>query len=1049
MPVLTSQQRKLLDEACVKGRRASEQAVRAALGSLAVTAERPPAHLSEGDRQLRRGLRAKSRQLGDQSGKLDLLVAECAYEQWHRLLFARFLAENNLLMDPASGAPVELEDCEDLADSLGEPDGWAVAGRFAAEILPGIFRLEDPCVQLRLAPEGRLALEGIVAGLQSAIFSGDDALGWVYQYWQKEQKDSVNRSERRIGGADIGPVTQLFTENYMVRFLLENSLGAWWYARRPDSPLIKNWEYLRFDDGLPAAGTFDGWPSTVAGLTMMDPCCGSGHFLVEAFGMLWRMRAEEEELDVVAAQDAVLRDNLFGLELDARCVQIATFAVLMQAWKSGGGWRELPVPNIGCAGVPVRASSTEWATLAGENDRLAEAVVRLHVLFRNADTLGSLIDPKRVAEVTDPKSMQRSFTDVEWSDVSPLIQAALRAESDDPAMKVLGVDAMLTARAAELLSRNYTLIATNPPFLGRAKQGDTIRTFLERWYSSASADLSTAFLMRCIDLLSPHGCLSIVTPDTWRFIPSFAKLRDDFLDSNEPRLIASLGSRPFRAQLWDYPICLTLAVAADSANDIDRVPVMTVEATPDTPQVLITGSIRRLPIDAAIRGGRARSREPRLSDYATPYEGLSTGDGGRFTRFWWEIPPSEDWDHLQVRPEVTGLVGGAEECFLWEKGSGVLAGDPGARIQGLGAWGKSGVLVERQIGLRATAYLGTAFFKTSVAIIPHRESDLPALWHFCSSDGYREAVRERDPRVGIATSATVDVQFDIDHWRDVAAAATDTMAPLDSGDPRQWLCDGSPETATEPLQVGVGRLLGYRWPKQFELGDLDELGDEDGIVCLPSVRGERTATDRLQELLARAFGGTWSPARTQDLLSASDSKKPDLDAWLRDDFFRAHCQLFKSRPFVWQIWDGRKDGFSALVNYHRFDRSTLEKLTYSYLGDWIERQVAGVRDDVAGAEDRLAAARALQQKLKLILEGEPPYDIYVRWKSLPEQPIGWDPDLNDGVRLNVRPFVEAGVLRSRFGVKWDKDRGKNPDGSERLNDLHFTKAQKRAARGSA
>ena len=104
---------------------------------------------------------------------------------------------------------------------------------------------------------------------------------------------------------------------------------------------------------------------------------------------------------------------------------------------------------------------------------------------------------------------------------------------------------------------------------------------------------------------------------------------------------------------------------------------------------------------------------------------------------------------------------------------------------------------------------------------------------------------------------------------------------------------------------------------------------------------------------------------------------------------------------------------------------------------------------VAGAEARLAAASKLRRSLELILEGEPPYDIYVRWKSLAEQPIGWDPDVNDGVRVNVRPFVEAGVLRSPFNIHWRKDRGKNPDGSERLNDLHFTNAEKRAARGDS
>ena len=226
MSVLSSAQRKLLEDACVAGRIAAEQAARAAIGVLAVTAERPPAHLSEEQRQLRRGLRAKARQLGDTGERVELLVADCAYEQWHRLLFARFLDENKLLIHPTLGASVTILDCEELAGDLREPDGWSVAGRFAAQILPGIFRLEDPCVQVRLATEGRLRLEDLVSGLPVEVFLADDALGWVYQFWQKERKDVVNRSERKVGGADLGPVTQLFTENYMVRFLLEELPGC-------------------------------------------------------------------------------------------------------------------------------------------------------------------------------------------------------------------------------------------------------------------------------------------------------------------------------------------------------------------------------------------------------------------------------------------------------------------------------------------------------------------------------------------------------------------------------------------------------------------------------------------------------------------------------------------------------------------------------------------------------------------------------------------------------------------------------------------------------
>jgi hypothetical protein len=177
------------------------------------------------------------------------------------MLFARFLAENELLIHPDHSVAVSLADCEEIAHERGHADPWVVASAFASRMLPGIFRPADPALQLRLAPEGQQALEEILAGLPAEVFTSDDGLGWVYQYWQAKKKKEVNASERKIGGADIAPVTQLFTENYMVRFLLENTLGAWWAARHPESPLVKDWEYLRFDDeGKPAAGSVPGWP---------------------------------------------------------------------------------------------------------------------------------------------------------------------------------------------------------------------------------------------------------------------------------------------------------------------------------------------------------------------------------------------------------------------------------------------------------------------------------------------------------------------------------------------------------------------------------------------------------------------------------------------------------------------------------------------------------------------------------------------------------------------------------------------------------------------
>ena len=247
------------------------------------------------------------------------------------------------------------------------------------------------------------------------------------------------------------------------------------------------------------------------------------------------------------------------------------------------------------------------------------------------------------------------------------------------------------------------------------------------------------------------------------------------------------------------------------------------------------------------------------------------------------------------------------------------------------------------------------------------------------------------------------------------------------------------------------RLVGYRWPEQAESDDLDAFADADGIVCLPSVAGEPPAADRVQQLLAAAFGESWSPAKVKELLEQAGSKKKNLADWLRDEFFKQHCALFGNRPFVWHIWDGQRDGFSALVNYHRLDRKTLEKLTYTYLGqDWVERQRAEVRDErgwrrgspvgrVGSAAEARGDPRGRGAATTSTCGG----------RSCTSSRSAGSPISNDGVRLNIRPFVEAGVLRSPFNIHWRKDRGKNPDGTERHNDIHLTLAEKLEARKRA
>ena len=1053
MTPLPTDLRKSLDKSVVAARDAAEAACRAALTALGIEAREAPPSLSEEARALRVALRARQRQLG---GEFEQLVTECAYEQWHLMLFARFLAENGLLIHPELRAAVSLEEVEELAREEGE-DPWLLAARYAAAMLPGIFKPADPCVRLPLAPEGRKALEDILAALQPAVFTADDALGWVYQFWQTKRKREVNASERKIGGADLPPVTQLFTEDYMVRFLLENSLGAWWAARHPGSPLLAEWQYLRYaDDGDPAAGRFEGWPETVAEVTVMDPCCGSGHFLVSAFAMLRKMREEEEGLSTRMATDAVLADNLYGLELDARCVQLGAFNLALTAWKVSG-YHELPALNLACSGIPTRGSLEEWTELAKGDERLELALTRLHELFRDADTLGSLIDPRRAVE--DGTLMSVSF-----EELAPLLQLAVSRDFD-PVAAVFSGSAQEVAKAASLLAASYTLVATNVPYVTRYGQSDRLRQYCESAHGSWKWDLATSFMHRCLGMLVRGGAAAAVTPQGWRHMKSYTDMRKALLSSYSLDLVAALGTGAFSTisgEVVNVLMFLGSNVRPSSEHTTTVLDVTGIAGLDPKASGLGTQPLAEVVQSALAAHAESlvtlvpRAEGRLLTEFATSIGGLGTGDYAKYGRCFWELREAgSDWTRQLGTVKACVEWGGREHVLAWDSRINRVRGmSDGERERihnqdqsGQQAWGQSGISVGLMADLRATLYSGERFDKALATLVPHDPATIPALWAFCTSREFAVQVRAVDQNVIVASGSLVKVPFDLPRWQQVAAERyPDGLPEPHSDDPTQWLFRGNVVGSEQPLHVALARLLGHRWPDQ-EPDGLDELADDDGIVCLPSVSGERPAHERLRELLAAAYGEAFSQQTVDDLLASDGSI--NLDDWLRDKAFASHGRLFHTRPFIWHIWDGRRDGFSALVNYHRLNHQALQKLTYSYLGWWIDRQRADAASEVAGADARLAAAAALQEKLKLILEGEPPYDIYVRWKPLAEQPLGWEPDLNDGVRLNIRPFVEAGVLRTKLNIHWKKDRGKNPDGSERLNDLHFALAEKRAAREEA
>ena len=1072
MAALDASLRNKLESLVVKAREVSETASEAAMKRLAVHEREAYSSMSREDRHLRRLLRAKGRQLGDpldrgRAEPIPSLVNECAYEQWHARLFAAFLAENNLLIHPDAGVPVTLHDCEELARDEGDADGWAAAARYASSMLPGIFKVSDPLLQVRFAPEDRRSLERLIQDIPKPVFTSDDGLGWVYQFWQTRRKEQVNKSGRKIGGTDISAVTQLFTEHYMVQFLLHNTLGAWWTARHPDRALPTSKSYLRtVDDGTPAAGTFDGWPDAAKETTIMDPCCGSGHFLVAAFALMKRFRMIEEGLSEAEAGDAVIRDNLFGLELDPRCTQLAAFNLALEAWKSGG-YRQLPHMNIACSGIPVGGQESDWTRLS-DDPRAQQALSRLFHLFRNAPDLGSLIDPSRLQE--DDQLFTASFEDVE----ELLDRALAESEEADPVRAIFGEAAKGIVNAATLLKGKYHLVATNVPYLARGKQDDILKDYLERFYPLGKADIATAFVERCRDFSMKGGTYALVTPQNWLFLGSYKGLRKKLLESQAWNVVARLGPKAFRTPMWDFNIMLCALTNARPKPE-HRMAGMdaSVRKRPEDKEcALLEGDIRVVEQAAQVSSPNAAivletkvDSLPLLERYAASVEGLSTGDGHRFIRAFWEIDEFyPDWEFLQGTNPDGSQYGGRSNIVLWQRGVGALSLSDQARIQGHSAWTKTGVFVSQMRNLNCGIYLGDKHDKNAAAIIPYQQRNLCAILSFLRSPSYNTEVRKVNQKLNVATATLVRVPFDLEYWQKVAEEKyPDGLPEPYSNDPTQWLFNGSIVQSTEPLQVAVARLLGYRWPEQRKSTekhpfpeseqDLDDLIDADGIVCLPAVAGQRPAAERLRSLLARAYGSRWTPTMEAALLASVGYDGKSLEDWLWSGFFKQHCRLFKNRPFIWHVSDGVKDGFSALVNYHGLDRAKLERLIYTYLGSHIHQQEDGARTGVRGADLRLAKAQDLKKKLELILRGEKPYDIYVRWKPFHEQPMGWDPDLNDGVRLNIRPFVKANVLRSRVNVNWNKDRGTDPKPNasgttERHNDLHFTLEEKRRARAA-
>ncbi|RRR74016.1 MAG: BREX-1 system adenine-specific DNA-methyltransferase PglX [Candidatus Viridilinea halotolerans] len=454
-----------------------------------------------------------------------------------------------------------------------------------AAALPGFFSANEPGALLRPSiPALRRAVALIGPGpafatpeATNAAFADPDAIGWAYQFYQEEAKAaafaSFKAGKKAVSRSTIAAATQLFTEPYMVKWLLQNSLGRSYHEIYPESALPTQWEYYvrlvtdntdntdkaneKMSD-IRAISAIRGPMQSLEDLTILDPCVGSGHFLREAFDMLVAMyRERHPDWDMRQVVETILRRHLHGIDIDPRAVQLAALTLYMRGlellhdearMRRRSRPSDWTPPQINLATTPVGLDETalkRHIERHPEDRPLRPLLERIFASLSQAELLGSLLRPDAEIDSAIAKLQAPRQTSI-FDTPDPAGQAAIdrdptalkqmlfeqvatsfreEATSPEPASALFGREAERGVRLLQLLGRKYALVVTNPPYMGSKNMPDSLKRYVEQHYKPGKRDLYAAFILRCLELCLTHGRVAMVTQQSWMFLRSFADLR--------------------------------------------------------------------------------------------------------------------------------------------------------------------------------------------------------------------------------------------------------------------------------------------------------------------------------------------------------------------------------------------------------------------------------------------------------------------------------------------------------------------------------------------
>jgi len=397
--------------------------------------------------------------------------------------------------------------------------------------MPFLFERIDDYTEL-LMPDDLLSGNSILAYTRDAMTPDAcedvEVIGWLYQFYISEKKDQVFealKKNQKIKPANIPAATQLFTPHWIVRYLVDNSLGRLWMLNRPNSDLVDQLEYYIPPEETEADFLKIEGPEE---LKVCDPACGSGHMLTYAFDLLYAIY-EEEGCEPSEIPEKILTHNLYGIELDERAGELAAFALTMKARARQRRFFNKGIkPNI-C--VLEKVSFTpdeleEYMSAVGR-DLFTQGLRETLQQFEEADNFGSLILPKltNVADV---------LAELETKDLGSNL---FLADTHSKVLKVL--------RMTEALSPRYAVVVANPPYMGGKGMNGRLGAWAKENYPKSKSDLFAMFIERNLDMAVTGGAVAMITMQSWMFLSSFEALRGRILNQHTILSMAHLGARAF------------------------------------------------------------------------------------------------------------------------------------------------------------------------------------------------------------------------------------------------------------------------------------------------------------------------------------------------------------------------------------------------------------------------------------------------------------------------------------------------------------------------